>query len=297
MGRAPAMRGVRAYAGLLRIRQWTKNLAVFAALVFARRLTDPASLVEVMEAFVAFCLASSAAYVVNDIRDRDADRLHPVKSRRPIAAGAVGVGEASVLAAALVATAFAAAALGGVRLVVSVAAYLALQAAYNLKLKHVPTLEVFALAAGFVIRVAAGAWILAVEVSPWLLLCTMNLALFLALAKRRHELIEMEDGAGAHRKVLDSYSPHLLDQMISIVAAATVVTYALYTLAEQTVRKFGSAHMIWTTPFVILGVFRYLYLIHQKKLGGSPEWVLLTDIPILATVVLWAATAAAIVYL
>ena len=291
------MRGVRAYAGLLRIRQWTKNLAVFAALVFARRLTDPASLVEVMEAFVAFCLASSAAYVVNDIRDRDADRLHPVKSRRPIAAGAVGVGEASVLAAALVATAFAAAALGGVRLVVSVAAYLALQAAYNLKLKHVPTLEVFALAAGFVIRVAAGAWILAVEVSPWLLLCTMNLALFLALAKRRHELIEMEDGAGAHRKVLDSYSPHLLDQMISIVAAATVVTYALYTLAEQTVRKFGSAHMIWTTPFVILGVFRYLYLIHQKKLGGSPEWVLLTDIPILATVVLWAATAAAIVYL
>ncbi|MBM4156458.1 MAG: decaprenyl-phosphate phosphoribosyltransferase [Lentisphaerae bacterium] len=288
---------MRAYAGLLRVRQWTKNLAVFAALVFARRLTDPASLAEVMEAFVAFCLASSAAYIVNDIRDRDADRLHPVKSRRPIAAGAVGVGEAWVLAAVLVAAAFAAAALSGVRLVASVAAYLALQAAYNLKLKHVPTLEVFALAAGFVIRVAAGAWILAVEVSPWLLLCTMNLALFLALAKRRHELIEMEDGAGAHRKVLDSYSPHLLDQMISIVAAATVVTYALYTLAEQTVRKFGSAHMIWTTPFVILGVFRYLYLIHQKKLGGSPEWVLLTDLPILATVVLWAATAAAIVYL
>jgi len=291
------MSGMRAYAGLLRVRQWTKNLAVFAALVFARRLTDPASLAEVMEAFVAFCLASSAAYIVNDIRDRDADRLHPVKSRRPIAAGAVGVGEAWVLAAVLVAAAFAAAALSGVRLVASVAAYLALQAAYNLKLKHVPTLEVFALAAGFVIRVAAGAWILAVEVSPWLLLCTMNLALFLALAKRRHELIEMEDGAGAHRKVLDSYSPHLLDQMISIVAAATVVTYALYTLAEQTVRKFGSAHMIWTTPFVILGVFRYLYLIHQKKLGGSPEWVLLTDLPILATVVLWAATAAAIVYL
>ncbi len=297
MGDAPAMSGVRAYAGLLRIRQWTKNLAVFAALVFARRLTDPPSVVAVLEAFAAFCLASSAAYIVNDLRDREADRLHPVKSRRPIAAGAVGVGEAWGLAAALAVAAFGAATLGGVRLVVAVAAYLALQAAYNLKLKHVPTLEVFALAAGFVIRVAAGAWILAVEVSPWLLLCTMNLALFLALAKRRHELIEMEDGAGAHRKVLDSYSPHLLDQMISIVAAATVVTYALYTLAEQTVRKFGSSHMVWTTPFVILGVFRYLYLIHQKNLGGSPEWVLLTDGPILTTVVLWAATAAAIVYL
>ena len=291
------MNRLGAFAALLRPRQWTKNLAVFAALVFARRLTDFPSVVAVMEAFFAFCLASSAAYVFNDIRDREADRLHPLKAKRPIAAGAVGAGEGAVLAVVLAAAAFALSSLGGVRLVYSVAAYLVLQAAYNLKLKHVPTLEVFALASGFVIRVAAGAWVLAVEVSPWLLLCTMNLALFLALAKRRNELTEMEADAGAHRKVLESYSPHLLDQMISIVAAATVVTYALYTLSEQTLRKFGSAHMIWTTPFVIFGVFRYLYLIHQKKLGGSPEWVLLTDVPILATVVLWAVTAAAIVYL
>lgn len=283
--------------GLVRPRQWTKNLTLFVGLLFARRMMDGPSVVLAVQAFVAFCLASSAAYVCNDILDREADRLHPHKANRPLASGAVSVGAAGFLAAILAMAALALGWLGGGRLAVALAAYLLLQAAYNLKLKHVPTLEVFVLAAGFVIRVATGAWILAVEVSPWLLLCTMNLALFLALAKRRNELTEMEADAGAHRKVLDSYSPHLLDQMISIVASATVVTYSLYTLAEQTVEKYGSTHMIWTTPFVIFGVFRYLYLIHQKQLGGSPEWVLLTDRPILATVVLWAAAAAAIVYL
>ncbi len=286
-----------AAAGLARPRQWTKNLTLFVGLLFARRMMDGPSVLLALQAFVAFCLASSAAYVFNDILDREADRLHPRKACRPLASGAIGPGEAGVLAVILATVALALGWLGGERLAIALAAYLLLQAAYNLKLKHVPTLEVFALASGFVIRVAAGAWILAVEVSPWLLLCTMNLALFLALAKRRSELTEMESGAGAHRKVLDSYSPHLLDQMISIVASATVVTYSLYTLADQTVEKYGSTHMIWTTPFVIFGVFRYLYLIHQKQLGGSPEWVLLTDKPILATVVLWAAAAAAIVYL
>ncbi|OQW94515.1 MAG: decaprenyl-phosphate phosphoribosyltransferase [Verrucomicrobia bacterium A1] len=287
----------KAATGLARPRQWTKNLTLFVGLLFARRMMDGPSVLLALQAFVAFCLASSAAYVFNDILDREADRLHPRKACRPLASGAIGPGEAGVLAVILATVALALGWLGGERLAIALAAYLLLQAAYNLKLKHVPTLEVFVLAAGFVIRVATGAWILAVEVSPWLLLCTMNLALFLALAKRRNELTEMEADAGAHRKVLDSYSPHLLDQMISIVASATVVTYSLYTLADQTVEKYGSTHMIWTTPFVIFGVFRYLYLIHQKQLGGSPEWVLLTDKPILATVVLWAAAAATIVYL
>lgn len=282
---------------LIRPRQWTKNLTLFAGLLFSRRMMDGPSFVLVLQAFVAFCLASSAAYVFNDILDRAVDRLHPRKASRPLASGAIGPGEAGSLAAILAAASLALGWLGGERLAIALAAYLVLQTAYNLKLKHVPTLEVFVLASGFVIRVATGAWILAVEVSPWLLLCTMNLALFLALAKRRNELTEMEADAGAHRKVLDSYSPHLLDQMIAIAASATVVTYSLYTLADQTVGKYGSTHMIWTTPFVIFGVFRYLYLIHQRQLGGSPEWVLLTDKPILATVTLWAAAAAAIVYL
>lgn len=284
------------WIALMRLRQWTKNFAVLAALVFSQRLFDPASLTTSLLAFAAFCLASSATYVVNDILDREADRKHPVKAKRPVASGAISVSAAAWIGAAALAGALGLGVWGGPRLLISLGAYLAVQVGYNLVFKHVAALDVFALAAGFVIRVSAGAWVLGVEASPWIVVCTMNLALFLALAKRRHELTSLEEGAGEHRKALMCYSPHLLDQMIAIAASATVVTYALYTLADQTVEKFGSTRLVWTLPFVVFGVFRYLYLVHRKNLGGSPEWVLLTDAPILATVALWALAAAAIVY-
>lgn len=281
---------------LLRPWQWVKNTAVFAGLVFAGRLFDPAAAVDSLLAFLAFCLLSGVAYAANDIADRAADALHPQKSRRPLpsgrltVAGAVRAGGAALLGAVGLGVA-----VGG-RLLLALGAYAALQAVYNLGAKRVAGLDVMTLALGFVVRVAAGAWVLRAEVSPWLLVCTLHLALFLALAKRRHEKATLADAAG-HRHALRDYDPDLLDQLLTIAAAATIVTYSLYTLAEQTVRKHGSHRLVWTLPLVMLGVFRYVDLVRRRGLGGEPERVLWTDRPLLAIVAGWAAAAASILYL
>ncbi|KPK64994.1 MAG: phosphoribose diphosphate--decaprenyl-phosphate phosphoribosyltransferase, partial [Planctomycetes bacterium SM23_32] len=177
------------------------------------------------------------------------------------------------------------------------AAYLVLQGAYSLWLKNVVILDVFAIALGFVLRVVAGAVVIGVVVSPWLLICTILLALFLGLCKRRHELLMLEGGAPNHRSVLGHYSTYLLDQMISVIAAASVIAYALYTMAEQTVERFGTANLIFTVPFVLYGILRYLYLVHQRASGGDPEETLLSDKPLMADVLLWVAAVALIVYL
>jgi len=280
----------------MRPRQWTKNLLVFAGIIFGERLLDPAARLQALGAFGVFCALSSAVYLVNDVRDREADRVHPSKSRRPIASGDLSVNTA--LFAALVLT--------GIGLAVSLAigpafamiasAYVLLMGWYTLGLKHVVILDVIALAGGFVLRAAGGAVAVHVVFSHWLLLLTLLLALFLALSKRRAELVALSDDAHTHRKSLGEYSPYLLDQMIGVVTASTLLAYAFYTISPETIAKFGTDRLLWTVPFPLYGIFRYLYLVHQREGGGSPSDTLLEDRPILICVALWGAAVVAILY-
>lgn len=280
----------------LRPAQWTKNLFVAAALIFAKKVFDVPLLLRTLAAFAVFCLLSGAIYIVNDVLDAAEDRLHPRKSRRPIAAGRIGRSEAVVLAAGLAALSLVAADLLDPAFFAAAAAYVLLQLAYSVRLKDVVILDIFVVALGFVLRVVAGGLVIAVPISPWLLLCTMLLALFLAMSKRRHELLLLEGDAARHRRSLEEYSFRLLDQMISVVTASTVIAYCLYTVSEETVRKFGTDRLIYTTPFVLYGIFRYLYLIHQKDQGGSPEELILKDKPLLLAIVLWIASIVTIIY-
>lgn len=280
----------------LRPHQWTKNLILFAALLFARRLDDGASLAASTEAFLIFCLLSGAGYLFNDIVDLERDRLHPVKRTRPLAAGLLAPSLAGWTAMALTGgSLFSAFVLSSWFGVVALS-YFLLVAGYSLFLKNVVILDVLAVSFGFVLRAIAGAVAIDVAFSKWLLICTMLLALFLSLNKRRHELTLLAGGAAEHRRILGEYSPYLLDQMIAVVTASTVVCYALYTQAAETVAKFGTDRLVWTLPFVIYGIFRYLYLVHQREEGGNPSRVLLNDRPLLTAVALWAATVIAIIY-
>lgn len=280
----------------LRPRQWTKNLFVFVGLIFGDKLTDPHSVAVAFAAFGVFCLLSSTVYLINDIRDREADRLHPVKSRRPIASGALPVGVATA-AAVVIATVSLGAALTIGRAFFQIAAlYLILLAAYSFSLKHVVILDVLTLASGFVLRAAGGAVAIGVEFSHWLLLLMMLGALFLALSKRRAELVSLADNAGAHRPSLAEYSPYLLDQMISVVTASTLLGYAFYTISPETETKFGTDLLPYTIPFPLYGIFRYLYLVHRRDGGGNPSDTLWEDRPTLICVALWGATVIAILY-
>ncbi len=281
----------------MRPKQWTKNLIVFAGLIFAHELFDPVSLAETLTAFFLFCLLSSSIYIVNDIKDVERDRQHPLKSKRPIAAG-----ELSIPAAWLSATVLTLFVLissfvldPGFGLVALM--YFALLFAYSYWLKHLVILDVLTIAIGFVLRAVAGAEVIDVEFSAWLLLCTILLALFLGLSKRRHELSLLGENAQSHRKILAEYSPHLLDQMIGVVTASTLMAYALYTMDDGTIEKFGTSYMILTIPFVIYGIFRYLYLVHQKDKGGSPATILTSDKPILIAIVLWGLLSVGLIYL
>jgi 4-hydroxybenzoate polyprenyltransferase len=280
----------------LRPQQWTKNLIVFAALLFGRQLFDPASVVHATAAFIVFCALSGTVYLVNDVMDRDNDRRHPLKCKRPIASGELSVSSAIVAAAVLAAGGLAGAFLIGRGFGAVSVAYLALLGAYSGPLKHAVIIDVLTIAIGFVLRAAAGALAVGVQISHWLLVCTILLALFLALSKRRHELVLLADGAHHHRRILQEYSPYLLDQMIAIVTAATLMSYALYTVSPETIERFGSDHLLLTFPFPIYGIFRYLYLVHQKQGGGSPAEMLLTDRPLLACVALWAVAVTVIIY-
>jgi 4-hydroxybenzoate polyprenyltransferase len=280
----------------IRPHQWTKNLFVFAGLIFGERLFDPAAATAAGIAFIAFCALSSAVYLLNDIRDRDADRLHPVKRRRPIAAGDLSVPFAAAIALILAGTG-ATLAFGLSRNFGIVAmTYLALNLLYSSLLKHVVILDVLVLSMGFVMRAWGGAVAVEVAFSHWLLLLVLLLALFLALSKRRAELVALADDAKAHRRSLAEYSPYLLDQMIGVVTASTLIAYAFYTIDPETVAKFGTDHLLWTVPFPLYGIFRYLYLVHQREGGGNPSEMLLTDKPLLACVALWGAFVIAIVY-
>jgi 4-hydroxybenzoate polyprenyltransferase len=283
---------VRAAIVALRPRQWLKNLLVFAGLVFAAKLGDAGRWLEAVAAFGAYCAVSSAAYLVNDLRDREDDRMHPVKRARPIARGELSPRRAVVLAAGLAAAALALAGVLGLVSVAFLLAFAGLQAAYSFSLKHVVLLDVLVIGSLFVIRAAAGAAAVDVRISPWLLLCTALLALFLALAKRRGELVLVGAQHTPGRPVLEGYSLELVDQLVAIVAASTVITYSLYTLTAR-----DSKALLATVPFVIFGLFRYLLLVHRDDVGEEPEQVLLTDVPIILAVAGWIATAAVILAL
>ena len=286
----------------MRPRQWTKNGIVLAALIFAQRFTDPVDCVRSLAAVVSFCLLSGAVYLMNDVADRGRDREHPQKKHRPIASGALSPAIALAGAAASAVAALALAmgldrtgAGGGYPFTAVAVAYLVLQLFYTAALKRVVIVDVLAISAGFVLRAVAGANAIAVPISSWLLLCTFLLSVFLALCKRRHELLLLEENADLHRASLLEYSPALLDQMIAVVTSSTLVAYALYTLAEETQLKFGTDGLKFTIPFVLYGIFRYLYLAYRKELGGSPERALLNDGPLLVNVLLYLAAAVLII--
>ena len=279
----------------MRPQQWVKNFFVLAPVVFAHRLGEPALVARALLALAAFCAGSSAIYLLNDVRDREADRHHPLKRQRAVASGAVSAGVAVTTALVLtVAALFAGAALGRLALALLLA-FLLLNALYTLSLKHVVILDVMVLAIGYLLRVEAGAAAVGVAVSTWLLLCTLFVAVFLGFSKRRHELLLMADRASDQRRVLSHYSPVFLDQMISVVTASTVICYALYAMADESVAKHGRG-LVYTVPFVLFGVFRYLYLTYQRPGHANPTEEVLTDPPFLVNFALWAAVVLGVLY-
>ena len=281
----------------LRPAQWTKNGFVFAALIFSRSLTDWPRVALVTAAALLFCLTASALYLVNDVLDAAEDRNHPVKRLRPVACGRVSAGVALGTAVLLGLMALTAAWFLDHYFFLVLAAYAAVSALYSAFLKHVILLDVFVVAAGFVLRVVGGGVVIHVEISPWLIVCATLLALFISLCKRRQELVLLGKNASNHRPTLMYLSPYLLDQMISIVTASTLMSYCLYTLSGDVASKFPGKRLELTVPFVLYGIFRYLYLVHQHEEGGSPTRLVLTDPVLLAVVLLWAASAILIIYL
>jgi 4-hydroxybenzoate polyprenyltransferase len=285
----------RALLVSLRPHQWTKNLVVLAALAFSKHLFEADAVVRAACAFLVFCALSGAAYLVNDLKDAERDRAHPAKRLRPIPSGALPLPAARSAALCLFVLALAAAWALGAGFFVCALAYVGLSVGYTFALKNLVILDVLAIAVGFVLRAVAGAVAIQVVFSAWLVVCTLLLALFLALAKRRHELVTLEDAAG-HRSILAEYSPYLLDQMTAVVTASCLTAYAFYTLAPETVEKYRTDRLALTIPFVIYGIFRYLYLVHRREQGGNPSDVLLTDRPLLTATILWGLVVVLIVY-
>lgn len=279
----------------MRPRQWTKNLIVFAPLIFSGRIGDSRSLLASFIAFMVFCVASGAVYAVNDVRDLEQDRVHVKKRERPIAAGRLSPRVALVAAAIMAVVALAVAFVISTPFGLLTVGFLAIQLAYTFGLKHAVILDVMTIAAGFIIRAAAGAAAVGVAASPWLYMCAALLALFLGLGKRRHELLLLDEQAGSHRAVLDDYSSQLLDVLLSTVMAATIIAYSLYTFFSATAVE--SNYMMLTIPFVMYGVFRYVFLMYKRNLGGNPEEILLTDVPLIVTIIAWLLTAGAVIYL
>lgn len=280
----------------LRPHQWVKNAFVFAALVFARKLTDPSAVVATLIAAAAFSALASAIYLVNDVADYERDRVHPTKRHRPIAADKVRRPTALVMAALLAPIGLGLAFALNERTGFTLAIYGALNLAYSFRLKHVVLLDVFIIAAGFLLRVSAGAFAIEVGVSPWLILCTFFIALFLAFCKRRQELTSLGDGAAAHRGILAEYTTPFIDKMISALASMTVMSYALYTIDPGVIARLRTDGLVMTLPLVLFGVFRYLYLVHRRDKGGSPTEVVLTDRGVQAIVALYLVVVVVCIY-
>ena len=280
----------------VRPEQWTKNLLVLAGVVFGGRLREPRAVAIAVATFAIFCALSGAIYLFNDVADREADQSHPLKRERPIASGRLSATTALLVGLLLGVAGVQAAFMIGTRLGLIAGTYLTLLLIYSAALKHVVIVDVLVIAAGFVLRAIAGAVAVSVPIGNWLLVCTTLLALFLALSKRRHELTLLAEGATDHRRILDEYTPYLLDQMIGVVTSSTLIAYTVYATSPDTAARLGTAKLGLTIPFVLYGIFRYLYLVHQKRGGGNPSAMLLTDRPLLGCVALWAASVIVLLY-
>ena len=296
---------IRPYAvlRLIRPKQWTKNIFVFAALVFSQHLLTPGYAILSLRAFLAFSFAASFVYIINDIADRDRDRMHPKKRYRPIASGEISLIQGFIIALVLLAMAISLIAGLDWKFASCLGAYVVMNLAYSFYLKDLVLIDVFVIAVGFMLRVIGGALIIDVPRSSWLLLTTMFLSLFLGIAKRRGELVtisskEIEGNPDYHtRKVLEHYSIEFAEQMTTICAAGFVFSYALYTVSDRTVKMFGTENLILTTPFVLYGIFRYLYLLHKKSLGENPTEIVLSDVPMIVNFIAYAIAMIAIIYL
>ncbi len=275
----------------MRPKQWTKNGVVFIAVIFARRLNDPRDVALGLLAVALFCLASGVVYLINDLVDLEKDRQHPFKRFRPLPSGRLSPRAAMIGAAAIGLGTVTVSALFSLGFAGAVVAYVALNLVYSFYLKNIVLVDLFGIAGGFLLRAAGGAWIIGVEISAWLYLCTLLGALFMGLGKRRHELLVLEGTAASHRKILGEYTREFLEELISIVSSALLVSYALYTYFA-----YRSHAMMATVPFAVYGIFRYLYLVHLKNDGGAPEEILLRDRPIIADIALWALCAGVILY-
>jgi len=281
----------------MRPEQWIKNFFVFTALLFSKNLLNLSKDIDALVGFIIFCMITGYAYMINDLVDLEKDKLHPTKSQRPIASGRLNKTTAikitTIICLVSLSFAFYIKSFFGI----IVLTYFLLNIGYSIYLKNIVIIDVVTIASGFVLRVLGGAVIISVTSSQWLILCTILLSLFLGFSKRRHELILLEDNATGHRKVLEHYSPYFLDQMISVVTASTLICYALYTMSKDTIEKLGTSKLIYTIPFVLYGIFRYLYLVHQKEKGGSPTEVVFTDKPMIINISLWVIASVMFIYI
>jgi 4-hydroxybenzoate polyprenyltransferase len=280
--------------------QWTKNLVVFAGLIFSQNLADPTLVWKSIHAFLIFCALSGVVYLVNDVADIEKDRIHETKRTRPLPSGKLKVSNAIAAAVVIGAVALLLAFKVGMSFFFVAVLFFCLNTLYSFVLKKVVLLDVVSISLSFVIRAIAGVEALVgvdptIEISPWLLICTLFLSLFLAFCKRRHELATLGE-ASRHRETLAEYSPILVDQLIGTTATGTMLSYSIYTIWPDTVAKFGTAHLVYTIPLVLIGVMRYLYLVYSKNKGGSPSEILLSEKFILIDVFLWALLVIAIVY-
>ncbi|WP_422657198.1 decaprenyl-phosphate phosphoribosyltransferase [Paenibacillus sp. EC2-1] len=266
----------------LRPKQWTKNLLIFAAPLFSFEIVNAATLLDTIAGFFLLCFVSGCVYIINDYMDREADRNHPVKRHRPMASGQLNPNLALAFGAVLLIGSLAVSSLLSPLFTVLLGLYFMMNVAYSFRLKHVVIIDIMIIAAGFVLRAIAGGLVIHVPFTPWFLLCTMLLSLFLAIGKRRHELVLLHEDKGSHRKVLEHYSLELLDQFSGIVTTATIISYSLFTFTSG-----RTVHLMWTIPLVIYGMFRYLYLIHIEKKGGAPDRILFEDKHILITVLIY----------
>ena len=289
------MRVIGAVVASLRPKQWVKNLFVFAGVIFSQQLFTPLFW-PALGAFALFCVLSGSMYLLNDVADAEKDRLHPTKRFRPVASGALPRGGALALGVGLLVASLAGSVALSWRFGLVAAGYGVLLTAYSVWLKHLVILDVLAVAVGFVLRAVAGAVAIDVEISGWLLICTVLIALFLAVGKRRHEYLTLSGNAAAHRPILAEYSEGFLDQMIAVVTASTVTAYALYTMSPETVAKFHTRLLPLTLPFVLYGIFRYLYLLYRRQLGGNPSDLLLNDQALLLNTVLWMLSLLVLIY-
>ena len=280
----------------MRPKQWIKNTFIFAGLIFSHNLFEVHLLTKVIAGFILFCLGASSIYIFNDINDIKKDREHPDKCKRPIPLGLLQLKKAYAASIVLAVTALAGSFLADPHFFIILSAYIVMNIAYSIKIKHVVILDVMCIAFGFVFRVISGTELARVSTSNWLIICTVCISLFLGFSKRRQELILIGQNSQNHRKVLADYSITFLDQMIAVATACTVMSYALYTISNETIAKFGTRNLVFTIPFVIYGIYRYLYLIHQKNMGGNPTNIVLTDFPLLLNGLLWLAAVFFIIY-